>query len=103
MTRMRTWPAWPRLALFAVAMLVVGLGSGIIAIWMVLAPVVSTGAADEQMHQPFPSPALTSPDKRGPEPAAVFIGQPYVAPPPIGEKGLTTRAVAVHRRVECRR
>jgi hypothetical protein len=79
-------------------MLVVGLGSGMMAIWMVLAPVISTGAADEQMHQPFPSPALTSPDERGPEPAAVLIGQPYVAPPSVGESGLT-----VHRRVECRR
>ena len=64
MTQMRAGPAWFRFGLAAVAMLAVGFGSGVIAIWLVLAPIIPTGAAGAQMRQLLPSQVgQTSPER----------------------------------------
>ena len=108
-TQMSAGPAWFRFGLAAVAMLAVGFGSGVIAIWLVLAPIIPTGAAGAQMRQLLPSQVgQTSPSEHGAESTAVVMGQSYLAPPAIEQSGLVsqgvegTGAVVTKRRVGCR-
>jgi hypothetical protein len=85
----RSWPASFRLALAAVVMLAVGFGSGVMAIWLVLTPIIPMGAAGEVMGQPFPSHVgQTTPGQHGAAPAVVA---PVEAPPAIEEERLVTR------------
>lgn len=92
MTPMRPSPALSRFVLAAMAMLAAGFSSGVMAIWLVLAPIIPTGAAGEQMRQPFPSYiGQTTPDQRGAEPTAVITDQSSVTPPTAEQQGLVSQ------------
>jgi len=47
-------------------MLAVGLGGGVMVIWLVLAPNIPTGVAADELRAPFPAPLLktTQPVRR---------------------------------------
>jgi hypothetical protein len=78
-------------ALAAMAMLAVGFGSGVFAVWLVLAPILPVGAAGEQLREPFPSRVgSTALDGRGAEPTAVVTNQPSVTPPMPEHQPLTS-------------
>jgi hypothetical protein len=87
MTPMRPSHSLSRFMLAAIAMLAAGFSSGVMAIWLVLAPIIPTGAAGEQMRQPFP-PYIgqTTPDQRG-EPTAVITDQSSLTPPTAEQQG----------------
>jgi hypothetical protein len=109
-TPMRTWPTWCKFALVAVAMLVVGCGSGMTAILVMLAPTIPTGAADQQMRQPPPSHVgQTSLSTREFGSPAAVIGLSHFAPPKVGQSGRVgegtdgANAAADPQRLRCRK
>ena len=83
---MRPWPALFRSALAAIAMLAVGLGGGVMVIWLVLAPKLPVGAADEELRAPFPARIGQTLDQHGAEPRAIVTKQPSVPPPPAEQR-----------------
>jgi hypothetical protein len=84
-TPMRPWPALLRCALAAIAMLAVGCGSGVMVVWLVLAPNIPTGAVDEELRAPFPAQIGQTLDQRGAEPRAI-VTQPLSVTPPTAEQ-----------------
>jgi hypothetical protein len=84
-TPMRPWPALFRFALAAIAMLAVGCVSGVMVVWLVLAPNIPTGAMSEELRAPVPAQIGQTLDQRGAEPTAI-VTQPLSVTPPTAER-----------------
>jgi hypothetical protein len=69
-------------------MLAVGMGGGVMVIWLVLAPKLPGGAADEELRAPFPMQIEQRLDLHGAGPPAIGTEQPPVPPPPAEQQPL---------------
>ena len=85
LTPMRPWPALLSSVLAMMVMLAVGMGGGVMVIWLVLAPNIPAGAAVEELRAPFPAQIGQKLDQRGAEPTAI-VTQPPSVPPPMAEQ-----------------
>ncbi|HWM01965.1 MAG TPA: hypothetical protein VNP92_06460 [Actinophytocola sp.] len=80
-TPMELRPALLRGVLAAVATLAVLVGGGVVAIWLVLAPVMPAGAASAQLRQPWPGVAgASAPGGHSNEPTVVDSEVPATTP-----------------------
>jgi hypothetical protein len=87
LTPMRPWPALLRSALAAVAVLAAGFGSSLMVVWLVLAPNIPTGSADEELRAPFPAQTGQKLDQRDGEPTAIVTQPSSVTPPTAEQRG----------------
>jgi hypothetical protein len=86
-------------------MLAVGMGGGIMVIWLVLTPKLPTGAADEELRAPFPAQIGRALDQHGAEPTAIITKEPSVPAPraeqqPLVRSETDTIRVIVEERLE---
>jgi len=87
-TPMRPWPALLRFALAVMVMLAVGLGGGVMVIWLVLAPNIPTGVAADELRAPFPAQIGQTHDQHDARPPPTVTKQPAVIPPTAEQRGL---------------